>query len=111
MEIKALGEFVVLTASAKSAGSEIYSDVIPDLVVGTREHGEIPLVATVHAIGPKVPEGLFNLGDMVPLPNGKMTNVPHPQVALGLAEAKAIDQKFFSAHYSVIPGLYVLEAE
>ena len=107
MEIKALGEFVVLTATAKPAGSEIYSDVVPDLVVGVREQGEIPEVCYVHDIGPGVPEGIFKIGDMTPVPLGKMANIPHPLVAKKEKLAKDLDEKFFSVHYTNIPGLYV----
>lgn len=107
MEIKALGEFVVLSATAKSAGSEIYSETIPGMVIGTRDTGEIPEVCFVHDIGPLVPKGIFNVGDMTPVPLGKMANIPHPLVATKENLAKDLDEKFFSVHYTNIPGLYV----
>ena len=106
MEIKALGEFLVLRAIAKPAGSEIYSDVVPDLVVGVREQGEIPEVCYVHDIGPGVPEGIFKIGDMTPVPLGKMANIPHPLVATKEKLAKEIDEKFISVHYTNVPALY-----
>lgn len=104
MKIKALGEFVVLTAQAKSAGSETKS--AGGLILAPLETGEIPEVCYVHSIGDKVPKGYLNIGDMCPIPAGQIKNVPHPDVAQKLKKAKEVEQKFFSVHYTHIPSVY-----
>lgn len=104
MEIKALGEFVVMTAKAKSAGSETKS--AGGLILAPLETGEVPEVCFVHAIGEKVPEGYLKIGDMTPIPAGHIKNIPHPDVAQKHKTAKEIEQKFFSVHYTHIPAVY-----
>ena len=103
-KIKALGEFVILKAIAKSAGTEIKSPT--GLIIGVRETGEIPEVCNVHSIGSDVPVGFVEVGDLTPMSLGSMKNVPHPDVASGEKEAKDIDEKFITVHYKNIPCVY-----
>ncbi|QPB12386.1 head assembly chaperone protein [Providencia phage PSTCR6] len=103
MEIKALGNHVVISVEAKSAGTEIIKNGI---YVGVREQGELPQYGKIISIGDTVPEGMFEIGDIVPLPNGNMRNVPHPRVALEGIKPKEEDEKFVTAHYSAIAAVY-----
>ncbi|QAU03877.1 head assembly cochaperone with GroEL [Acinetobacter phage Henu6] len=105
-EIVALGEYVVLKAVARSAGTEIFSDVVPDLVIGVREQGEVPKICEVFKIGPNVPKGLFEIGDGCPFPLGDKLNVPHPDVAYGNVKEKDRDEKYITCHYRNIACVY-----
>lgn len=104
-DIKALGESVVITAIAKSAGTEEISST--GIVISTqRVEGEIPQLGEIYSIGEGVPKGYFEIGDVVPLPNGNMRNVPHPETVFNNKKAKEVDQKFITAHYRTIAAVY-----
>ncbi len=103
-EIVALGEYVVLKAVARSAGTEITSP--SGIVIGIREQGEIPKICEIFALGPNVPKGLFEIGDSCPFPLGEKLNVPHPDVAYGTAKEKDLDEKYITCHYRNIACVY-----
>lgn len=109
-DVIAKGEFIVLSAIAKPAGSEIYSTSIEGMVTGYRETGEIPLYCVVHSIGELVPTGFVEVGDIVPTPmGGAGKNVLHPEAVMKTKQAKDIDEKFMTIHYTHIPAVYKTE--
>lgn len=103
-EIKALGQHVVLKVVAKSAGTE--ETTSSGIVIGVRQQGELPTQAEIFKIGDRVPEGLFEIGDITPIPLGEKLNVPHPDVAFGLCEPKERDEKYMTTHFSNISCVY-----
>lgn len=103
-EIKAMGEHIIIVSEPQQAGDEIYSP--NGIVLGVNHQGQLPEVCQIFSIGDKVPEGLFQVGDYIPLPVGAIKNVPHPEVALGKKQQKDIKQKYVTCHYSSIPCLY-----
>lgn len=103
-QIKALGEYVVLKAVARSAGTEITSP--SGIVIGVRDQGEVPKICEVFAIGPLVPKGIFEIGQGCPFPLGEKLNVPHPDVAYGDAKEKDRDEKYITCHYRNIACVY-----
>lgn len=102
--MRALGEYVILVSEPAQAGDEIKSE--SGLILGYRQEGEIPLACTVVSIGDKVPEGVVKIGDLVPIPNGNIKNVPHPDVVKGLKKEKEVRQKYVSCHYTAIAVVY-----
>ena len=102
--ITAIGEYVILVSEPPQQGDEITS--AGGIVIGRQETGQLPETCEVFSIGPDVPEGVFEIGDVAPLPVGKIQNVPHPMVAAGLAKAKDIPQKFVTCHWRSVPCLY-----
>ena len=102
--IIALGEHVVLKTTAKSAGTEMKT--ASGIVYGIREQGEMPTICEVHAIGERVPDGLFEIGNLTPVPLGEKLNIMHPDVASGECEAKERDDKFISVHWRNIACIY-----
>lgn len=105
LPIKALGEHIILTAKAESAGTEEKTE--SGIFVGHRQTGEIPNLCTVYAIGSDVPEGFVEIGDLTPLPTGGVAkNVMHPEVAAGLKAAKDIADKFITVHYKALSCVY-----
>lgn len=104
-QIKALGEFVILTAFAPSAGTMEYAE--DGTEIGLRKQGVIPEVTTVHSIGVDVPPTFLKVGDKVPMPLGSIKHVPHPDVAKGLKKTEEIDDKYVVVHYKNIACAYV----
>lgn len=106
MKVRALGEHIILVAKAKSAGTELVSKTIPGLIIGMQESGEIPETCEVYSIGPKVPEGIVELGDVVPLTNGIMRNVLNPDVVSGKGKPSDFEEKYVTTHYNNLVGVY-----
>lgn len=104
LPITAVGEYIILVSEPKQAGDE--ETTASGIVIGKLHQGEIPEMCEVFSIGPDVPEGFCEVGDLTPLPVGKIANVPHPLVALGLKQAKEVKQKFVTCHYKAVPCLY-----
>lgn len=113
--INAIGNFVILRSIAKSAGNEVKS--VGGIVIETAKEnkvGEIPLVAEVVSMGHLVPLDVgFKVGDIVPVPNGSINHLPHPEVVKKKAKHEELDEKFVSCHYSFITNSYgnILEEE
>ncbi|EFW0222369.1 co-chaperone GroES [Shigella sonnei] len=104
LPIRAVGEYVILVSEPAQAGDEEVTE--SGLIIGKRVQGEVPELCVVHSVGPDVPEGFCEVGDLTSLPVGQIRNVPHPFVALGLKKPKEIKQKFVTCHYKAIPCLY-----
>ncbi|QPI13901.1 head assembly chaperone protein [Serratia phage 4S] len=104
LPIQAVGEFIILTSEPAQAGEEEVS--AGGIVTGRRTQGEVPTISEIYSIGPNVPEGIFEVGDLTPTPLGHMNNVVHPLVALGIKQPKEIKQKFVSVHWKAISVLY-----
>ena len=105
LPIKALGEHIILTAKAESAGTEQTTE--SGIFTGYRQQGEIPDLCTIYAIGSDVPPGYVEVGDLTPLPSGGIAkNVMHPEVAAGLKKAKDIPEKFITVHYKALACVY-----
>lgn len=104
LPIKAVGEYIILVSEPKQAGDEEVTQ--SGIVIGKLAQGEIPEMCEVYSIGDDVPENFCAVGDLTPLPVGKIANVPHPLVALGVRKAKEVKQKFVTCHYKAIPCLY-----
>lgn len=104
LPISAVGEYVILVSEPKQAGEETTSN--GGIFIGKLQQGELPEMCEVYAIGADVPEGYVEIGDLTPLPVGKMANVVHPLVALGIRQPKDIKQKFVTCHYKAIACLY-----
>ena len=103
-EIVALGEYVILVSEPEQAGDEIRTE--SGLFLGYHEQGQLPEVCTIYSVGEDVPEGFIKIGDLTPLPIGKIANVPHPEVAYGHKKPKEIKQKFVTCHYKALPCKY-----
>lgn len=101
MNFVALGETIVIESFPKKIGEDIIENGI---FIGTRETSEVPLVATVVAVGSHAPQEL--LGKQVLMPSGGvMTNVPDPRVVKG--EIKAVDgRKMCATNYKNITVVY-----
>lgn len=104
MEIKALGEYVILVSEPEQAGDEIVSE--SGIIIGKQTQGQLPEFCVVHSVGQDVPEGYVKVGDLTTLPVGAIKNVPHPSVVAGLANPKDIKQKYVNVHYKNIPCVY-----
>lgn len=104
LPIKSLGEYVILVSEPAQAGDEIVST--GGIVLGKETQGQLPDMCVVYSIGDDVPKGFVEVGDLTPLPVGNVKNVPHPNVALGLAKAKDIKQKFVTCHYRSLSCVY-----
>lgn len=104
LPIKAVGEYIILVSEPAQAGDEKVSE--SGLFLGYEQQGQAPDMCVVHSIGDDVPPGFCELGDMTPLPVGKIASVTHPLVALGLKQQKEIKQKFVTCHYKSISCLY-----
>jgi hypothetical protein len=103
-EIKALGNNVIIAATAESAGSEETSTL--GIIVGVRQQGEIPEYGVIFSIGEQVPPGYFTVGDKVPLPVGNMRNVPHPETVFNGKSPKEFPTKYITADYRHISAVY-----
>lgn len=104
LPIRAVGEYIILVSEPKQAGDE--ETTASGIVIGKLTQGEIPEMCEVYSVGPDVPPGFCEVGDLTPLPVGKIANVPHPLVAIGVKKAKEIKEKFVTCHYKAIPCLY-----
>ncbi|AHY25194.1 head morphogenesis [Pectobacterium bacteriophage PM2] len=104
LPIRAVGEYVILVSEPTQAGDELISS--GGIVLGKETQGQLPELCTIFSVGPDVPEGFCEVGDLTPLPVGKIANVPHPLVALGLKKPKEIKEKYVTCHYKAIPCLY-----
>ncbi|QPI18030.1 head assembly chaperone protein [Pectobacterium phage POP12] len=108
--VKASGNFVIIHAVAKAAGSEIKTD--SGLLVGIREHAEIPVYGTIVSVGELVPTEVSDslLGSRVVIPSGgTIQHVVNPDVVNGkitAEEAKKLDDKLISCHYTHIQAVY-----
>lgn len=102
--ITAFAEQVVLVSFVESVGEELTS--AGGLFLGERTQGEIPEICTVFSIGSEVPPGIISRGDLVPIPLGNIRNVPHPDVARGIKQAKELREKFVTVHWKNIPCIY-----
>lgn len=94
-------ENIIIEAQVESAGAEIRSE--SGFLLGYRETGEIPLVATVISVGDAVPVDL--LGKTVLVPTGRMNNVPDPRVVKGEIKAEA-GRKMSVSHWKNIQVVY-----
>ena len=104
LPIRAVGEYIILVSEPKQAGDEEVT--ASGIVIGKLSQGELPELCAVHSIGPDVPEGFCEVGDLTSTPVGNIKNVPHPLVALGIKKPKDIKEKFVTCHYKAIPCLY-----
>ncbi|AJD82020.1 phage head assembly chaperone protein [Yersinia phage phiR1-RT] len=104
LPIKALGEYIILVAEPKQAGEEQFS--AGGIALGKLQQGELPEMCEVYSIGSDVPEAFVEIGDLTPMPVGKMANVVHPLVALGIKQPKEIKQKFVTCHYKSLSCIY-----
>lgn len=104
LPIKAIGEHVILVSEPPQQGDEIISS--GGIVIGKQETGQVPDMCEIYSIGADVPEGIFTVGMLVPLPTGQIRNVPHPMVAAGMKKPKEIAQKFVTCHWKSIPCIY-----
>ena len=104
LPIRAIGEYIILVAEPQQAGDEEVT--ASGLIIGKLQQGEVPEMCEVYSIGADVPEGYVEVGDLTPLPVGKIANVVHPLVALGLKKPKEIKQKFVTCHYKALACLY-----
>lgn len=104
LPISAVGEYVILVSEPAQAGDEMTS--ASGIYIGREEQGQLPEMCEVYSIGADVPQGFCEVGDLTPLPVGKIANVPHPLVALGVKKPKEVKQKFVTCHYKAIPCLY-----
>lgn len=104
MNINALGEYVVISAEAESAGAEEVSS--SGIVLGVRRQGELPEYGVICSLGDQVPPGYFTIGDKVPLPMGNMRNVPHPEVLFNGKKPSDFKIKYITAHYKSIAAVY-----
>lgn len=104
LPIKAVGEHIILLGEPAQTGDEEVSS--GGILLGQRQHGEVPEMLEIHSIGESVPEGIFEVGDLTATPKGNMREVIHPLVALGLKKPKEVKQKFVSVHYKALSVLY-----
>lgn len=104
LPIQAIGEHVILVSEPAQAGDEQYSE--SGIYLGVEDQGQLPDMCQVYSIGADVPKGIFDIGDLTPLPVGNIRNVVHPDVALGKAKPKDIKQKFVTCHWKAIAVLY-----
>lgn len=104
LPIKAIGEHIILVSEPPQQGDEKTS--VGGIFLGREETGQIPELCEVYSIGADVPDGIFTVGALVPLPTGNIRNVPHPMVAAGLKKPKEISQKFVTCHWKSIPCIY-----
>lgn len=77
--MKALDESVIIEVKARRKGQEIISE--SGLVIGVETQGEIPEHGEVVSVGINCQN--ISLGEIVLLPNGRMTHVPDPRVVSG----------------------------
>lgn len=77
--MQALDESVIIETFARRKGEEIFSE--SGFVIGKELHGEVPEWGIVVSRGPMC-QGL-TVGDIVLIPNGRITHVPDPQVVDG----------------------------
>lgn len=77
--MKALDESVIIEVFARRKGQEIKSE--SGLIIGREQQGEIPEWGTIVSVGERS-QGLVE-GDIVLLPNGRLTHVPDPNVVEG----------------------------
>lgn len=109
LKVKASGEYIIIEAIARPAGSEIKSE--SGILVGIRQHGEEPISGTVVSVGSDVPADAAErlLNKQVPLPKAHMANVPDPDLVKGTItaeDARTKDVKYVSAHYKAVQAIY-----
>lgn len=76
--MKALDESVIIEVFARRKGEEIK---VGNIIVGREQQGEVPEWGTIVSVGERT-QGLVE-GDIVLLPNGRLTHVPDPNVVAG----------------------------
>ncbi|MBF84594.1 MAG: hypothetical protein CL489_08980 [Acidobacteria bacterium] len=104
MNIKANHEYVVLETNAKRAGEEDVSE--SGIVLGKRTQGEVPEYATVVAVGEGVENKDIKVGSLVPVTNGRMSNVPDPRVVAGEHVPKDQLRQLAVTHWKNITVIY-----
>ena len=104
MNIKALGEHVILVSEPPQAGDEIKS--ASGLFLGVQQQSELPEICEIFSIGEDVPEGYVKVGQKTPIPLGQIRNVVHPDVASGKKQAKEVRQKYVTCHYKALACIY-----
>lgn len=104
MEIRALGQTVILKAIAPSPGKEQQTQF--GIILPGEQESKVPTHCEIFKIGPDVPSGLFNVGDKTPFPLGEKLNVPHPDVIQCLCKPEDRDEKFISVFYKNISCVY-----
>lgn len=104
--INAVGEYVIVVSTPKQQGDEIRSE--GGLFLGQVGQSELPEYLTVYSIGPDVPPGLLQIGDITSMPPGvgNMRNVPHPDVIEGHKEPNEIREKYTSIHWKAFSTVY-----
>lgn len=106
---QAVGEWVILECKARKPGEEEKSALGIILEAKKEKNiGEVPLYGTVVSVGGECKDYIADLiGKDIALPNGRINNIPDPDVA-----RKKIDQKDLSArifvgvHQSAIQAIY-----
>ena len=104
MDIKALGEHVILVSEPPQAGDVIKT--ASGLYLGVQQTSELPEICEIFSIGDDVPEGYVKVGQKTPVPLGQIRNVMHPDVASGQKQAKEIRKKFVTCHYKALSCIY-----
>lgn len=102
--MKANHDYVILETNAAPAGSEMKTE--SGIVYGKRDTGEIPEYATVVAVGEGVDNPDIVEGALVPVTNGKMSNVPDPRVVKGEDVPKSERRKLAVTHWKNITVIY-----
>lgn len=106
MNIKAMGEQIILDVSAKKAGNEEVSE--GGVFLGVSTNGEVPLHGVVIAVGDDVDTDIIALGDVCLIPNGTIKNVPDPRVITGeIRQDDAERETWIHTHYKNIAVKYV----
>lgn len=100
--MKALDESVIIEVKARRKGEEIKRNGI---VVGIEQHGEVPEWGTIVDVGERS-VGL-EVGDVVLVPNGRMTHVPDPRVVAGELSKDSFDSRqLITTHWKNIQVKY-----
>ncbi|QHJ78825.1 MAG: hypothetical protein [Caudoviricetes sp.] len=98
-QMKALDESVIIETFARRKGEEIKEGMF---IVGKELHGEIPTFGTVIDVG-LMTHGL-EPGDVVLIPNGRMTNVVDPRIVAG--EVVSNPRQLVATHWKNIQVNY-----
>ena len=104
LQIKAIGENVILVSNPPKKGDEKYSK--SGIFLGQEEQSLLPEYCTVYSVGESVPEGVIKVGDITAVPTGSMKHVPHPAVIEGQLSQNECRESFVTCHWKAIPAVY-----
>lgn len=100
--MKALDESVIIETFARRKGEEIVSE--SGFVIGREVQGEIPEWGVIVDVGERT-QGL-EVGDIVLLPNGRLTHVPDPDVVAGNISKTEKTRQLTTTHWKNIQVKY-----